>query len=176
MFILLSRVNACSQTSANEIRFAGPVVTTELYGTGLGLTVNVEHVIVKRNKMFVNGRIGFGKHQSFSSANYSFKSIPVSVSAFSGIGKHHKEIGLGLTYSEGGQDGSIFERPNKSLFAMPFVGYRYQNAKGGFVFKVQYTPYIKIKEYTEERVYNSMVGDFIHSAGITIGYFFSRKE
>jgi hypothetical protein len=165
-----------SQSTGDATSFAGPVVTAEFYGVGLGLTVNVEHLIMKRSKMFVSGRLGYGEHNSFSSGDYTFKSIPISVSAFSGIGKHHKEVGLGLTYAEGNQDAGVFERPNKSLFVVPFIGYRYQRSNGGFFCKIQYSPFIKMKEYTDERVYKSMVGDFVHNAGITVGYYFSRKK
>jgi hypothetical protein len=118
--------------------------------------------------------VGFGKHKSLGNSQRQYKGIPVSIGVVRGKRNHHREIGAGVTYVEGNQGEVAFNWINKSIYFVSFVGYRYQRPAGGFFFKCQITPLVKIKEYSEVVVYRSQVGRLGLSAGIGVGYYFAH--
>jgi hypothetical protein len=149
-------------------------VFVELYGSGHGITLNAEHKITDLFKGSLSARIGFGKHPSLSYSGGEYRGIPISVNYFSGKGKHHREVGIGLTYAEADRGERFWPGENKSLYVVPIFGYRFQKPSGGFVFKIQYCPHIIVKEYSDNPSYVKEKGEFFHGGGLSLGYYFSR--
>jgi hypothetical protein len=155
--------------------FSGPAFFIELYGAGGGITANIEHKFADFRRSMVTARLGYGKHKYHGTANHMFTGIPITCSFVSGKRNHHRELGAGFLFAEGNQDEAGFNVVNKSIFVVPFIGYRYQRPSGGLFFKIQYTPLIKVKEYADSNRYRSQIGQFIHTAGISVGYFVSHE-
>jgi hypothetical protein len=162
------------QDSRNDVTFSGPIIFAELYGVGGAVTVNLEHKVFDIGRHLVAVRVGYGKHKYFGNPYRQVRSIPIGVGFIRGKRNHHREIGAGLTYAEGNENDVGFGWLNKSVFLVPFVGYRYQRPGGGLFLKAQLTPMVKIKEYSESRIYRSQVGELVFSAGISLGYYLAH--
>ncbi len=153
--------------------FKGPIVYLELLGnSGPAYSLSIEHIIFKTPKIYCNARIGYGY---FKTSKVIEQSVPLGINFFVGKRKSHLEGGLGLSYAEGVEASllNISDR-SKAFYFVPSVGYRFQKSTSGFFFRAAFTPFFKIKD----------VGDyhFIHVIkiapylGVSLGYFFSRKD
>ena len=156
-------------------RFLGPVVYVELYGAGAGVTLNAEHSVMRMTRNIMTVRAGFGKHRYLGKDEHDYIGIPVGMCIFNKGSNHHREFGLGITYVKGHLEEDFFGEVNKSLEFVASIGYRYQRPAGGLFFKVQYTPHVRIKEFTESNQFNSGEGKIVHLAGICLGYYFMRR-
>lgn len=172
--VVATTVTTMGQGEKVDVAFSGPVVFAEFLGASGGLTFNLEHKIFDFRRHMVSVRAGFGQHKSLGNSQRQYKGVPVSVGVVRGKGNHHREVGAGITYVEGNQEEVAFNWINKSVYFVSFVGYRYQRPAGGFFFKCQITPLVKIKEYSESVVYRAQVGRLGLSAGIGVGYYFAH--
>lgn len=101
----------------------------EILGQGAGLTINYDRLLFPNNLNRQNLAVRAG----FGISLYAF-TVPVTLSYLLG-NKHKAEIGIGLLYGEGGGEIST-----KEVFPTACLGYRYQNPKGGVIFRIGFTP------------------------------------
>ena len=151
-------------------------VFLELAGVGGPYSINYERQL--HNNIAI--RAGF---------NYSggYFLIPVSVNKVFGVGKHHFEIGLGLTFyhseSTTGSFSVLYTRGNQpqvinqqlvfnsdnSLFLTSFVGYRYQKPDKRFFYRCGFSPLWRFYNSNPE---SKAPYQFILWGGMSVGYRF----
>lgn len=156
LVILLS--SCCLVNAQADLKNA---VFAEIGGNGYYYSVNYERNLSKR----ILVRLGIG------TAN-GFLTIPVLGGKYFGDGKHHFEMTGGVTFASesinpsGLPEGEIRAR---HLFATTFIGYRYQTPEKKFLFRVGYTPLL--------RIYSSYAGTsndnhVYQMGGLSFGYRF----
>ncbi|MEA3495364.1 MAG: hypothetical protein U9R42_04945 [Bacteroidota bacterium] len=142
--------------SQNSIHF-------EILGTGGYFSLSYERIIFNKNKFALGLKTGMGTYNIFDYKSNFNPDIIVPI-LFSGLyGKNHKiEFGLGQTVSNIVRANySDSESERLTQFHSNFtLGYRYQKNKGGFIFRINYSPIIEFNKY------------FRHWGGISIGYAF----
>lgn len=113
--------------------------------------------------------------------------IPASVNKIFGVGKHHFEIGLGLTFyhSEGtaGSFSILYTRGNPPqvtqqqlefystnvLYLTSFLGYRFQKPDKRFFYRCGFSPLWRFYNMDAE---SNSVYEFIPWGGMSVGYRF----
>ncbi|MCH7413640.1 hypothetical protein MM213_09100 [Belliella sp. R4-6] len=128
-------------------------VYVELGGNSLFYSLNYSRILHQHDRLKISGSAGFsffkqsGGDQISGVSPYWSPLLPVEITAFWGRSCHHLEVGTGGTFYssrtlEFNPDASSNFQENKSLEAIiPLrIGYRYQQPKGGFFFRVGYTP------------------------------------
>ena len=124
-----------SQTKPNSIYF-------EFIGNGVLYSINYDRLFTED----ISGRIGL---MYLSKLDWIFFTIddivivPVTLNYLIGNGSNKFEIGAGIDYlSVSG--GSIFglhaNASESKVFGTATIGYRYQQADGGFLFRIGFTP------------------------------------
>jgi hypothetical protein len=112
----------------------------ELLGSGFGISANYERCVWQDNVVSLNARLGIG-------TAILINALPIlGFNACLGKGESKFEIGVNAlrVYSIGLLDG--YE--NKSLYANPIVGYRFESRKG-FLFRFAFTPFLNPDPNTE---------------------------
>ncbi|MEN3014075.1 MAG: hypothetical protein ABDH23_05640 [Endomicrobiia bacterium] len=142
----------------------------EIGGTGIGLSINAETKVLPY--LALRGGV--------SSAILGF-GFPLSISYLSGADKfsHHFEAGVSFSYFE------VLSIFGEGTFGLPLFGgifgYRYQPKKGGFLFRVVYTPLVRIEEKERYEVAGEVsvptgekyyVYHVLHWGGISFGFSF----
>ncbi|MBN1446483.1 MAG: hypothetical protein JXA28_01030 [Bacteroidetes bacterium] len=134
----------------------------ELAGQSRGLTVNYERKMFDTEPHNLSLRVGWGIGWS----------IPLTASYL--LGRDHKlELSAGWLYQLGTKTyGSIFptvsEKPDEkwnSKYVSGFIGYRYENGRGSFLFRAGYTPLYRYSGTHDDK-------EFISTVGISIGWAF----
>lgn len=127
-------------------------VQIEILGSGAVYSVNYERTILNGNRFKTLAQIGI----SFW-GNKSWKGfvIPIAVNELISFNRHHIEVGTGVSPN-------FVWRTDQSrewdYFLMGRIGYRYQNPKKKFIFRIGYTPII--------------LPEFGHWGGVAFGYCF----
>jgi hypothetical protein len=169
MIVLLSSAAmAQSPTAPNS-------VYGELAGNGLFYSVNYDHLFTGS----FGGRVGASY---FSPSFVSTATFPLMAYYLIGSGNSKLELGLGacVVLQQEGQSfswgSSDDEFEGNGVLVTSTVGYRYQRAEGGIVFRVGLTPFFG--KYVQEtllpsyRYVTEEVYKFNFSGGISIGYAF----
>lgn len=151
-------------------------VFLELAGIGGSCSINYERQL--HNNIAI--RTGF----SYSGGYFL---IPASVNKVFGAGKHHFEIGLGLTFyhseSTTGSFSILYTRGNQpqvinqqlvfnsdnSLFLTSFFGYRYQRPDKRFFYRCGFSPLWRFYNSSPE---SKAPYQFIPWGGMSVGYRF----
>lgn len=172
--LLLGAIALCNSLYSQIIpTFKGPVVYGELAGAGSLLTVNVEHVVWKISRWYVNARVGYG----YMMINgYERSGIPVGINLFKFVGNHHVELSGGLSYIEGIERYySSGPRWNRGLYAYGAVGYRYQRPQGGMFFRAQWHPLFQLREYNPDPWFQIGAAS-PYWWGLSVGYAISTEK
>jgi hypothetical protein len=149
-----------NEVKAQDLNLSRNSIYFELFGNGGLYSFNYERSITSS---FI-GRIGFA---SFASDLYGTKTritdFPLSVSYITGKNKSHFEAGGGLLLGvEKESDVS-----NTLVDLIGFIGYRYQPAGKGFLFRIGLTPFFSLDGNA-----NYPDNGFMLSGGISLGYHF----
>jgi hypothetical protein len=173
--ITLMMVSLCTAVFAQDApMFKGPVVYLELGGPSSFLTANVEHVIWKLPRWYVNGRVGYG----YAMINgYERSGIPIGINFFRFQGNHHLEISGGISYIEGIKRYSSAGENywNRALYGYAAVGYRFQRPQGGMFFRAQWHPLFQIREFNPDPYFHySEVSAYWW--GLSVGYAFTSEK
>jgi hypothetical protein len=164
--------------STKNPTMTGHSVYGEIYGAGQGVTLNYDRVVCSFLSRW-NGSVsvGFGSYNK-SEGRVRFISTPVGLNLFKGKNGHHKELSLHLAYVKGKElvKMGTFIWYNEGLYFTPAIGYRYQKEGGGFLIRLQYSPFVKLKEYGDDYVFKRRSRPLTHSVGISAGYYFARKR
>ena len=169
IMLLSSAAIAQSPTSSNSVYL-------ELLGNGLFYSINYDHLFTES----FGGRVGAGY---ISPAWVSTGTFPLMAYYLIGSGNSKLELGLGAnvilqpenqSFSFASAEDEEFE--GTGVLGTATVGYRYQRAEGGIVFRVGLTPFFGnfVKEtllpsyqYVKEDVFR-----FRLWGGISVGYAF----
>jgi hypothetical protein len=143
----------------------------ELAGSAGIWSLNYDLVALNINNFKVGARLGFG----FMTEGYPGTTLDVHVPLtvnfmYAFKEKHHIELGVGTqiasyeirsvkTATDAG-----FVRKTEALGNMT-LGYRFQNPKGGFMFRVFYSPF-----FYQDGIYFR----YEHWGGVSLGYAFNR--
>ncbi len=104
----------------------------ELLGNGLLYTFNLDHRFTEH----VSGRVGLG---AFGGA-----AVPVMANYLTGTGSHHLEAGIGPLFVYLPEDSEASEEledvEGTTVLGTATLGYRYQRRRGGFIFRIGFTP------------------------------------
>lgn len=115
-------------------------VFVEVMGNGLFYSVNYDTRFSGSDGLGARGGIGY-----IAIAGASLTSIPVMVNYLFGKEKHYFEVGGGATYvfaSTGNNFGPMMEKDSGSaLLGTLNLGYRFQPADGGIMFRGGLTPF-----------------------------------
>jgi hypothetical protein len=163
--------------SQTDLAMPGYTIYAELYGASHGVTLNYDRVAFRFfNRWNGSIRIGFGTYAK-EEGRLQFISAPAGVNLFAGRNGHNKEIGIHFSYVKGESNRTIGSllKYSEGLYLSPAIGYRYQKEGGSFVFRIQYSPFVKLKEYSKGSDRLS-TGKLTHSFGISAGYYFSRQR
>lgn len=155
IFLMLIFYNhsATAQTHPNSIYF-------EAFGNGGLYSINYDRLFTEN----IGGRIGI---MYLSSLDFFFASaenlliVPVMANFFIGD-KHKLELGCGIIYASADNAEAFDFGSGESVSTIggtATIGYRYQPDKGGFLFRIGFTP-----------IFGE--GGFTPSAGISFGYSF----
>jgi len=143
----------CSRSSLGHRPVARDAVYVEFVGQSHGITVNLEHKLFDTQPHNMSLRAGIGGF-------LFWLSTPVSVSYLFG-GDHKLEIGTGWLYMSSNMFDGFINR-----YVTGFAGYRYENARSGFLFRAGVTPFYSYSDTDGS-------DNEIHiSAGISVGYTF----
>lgn len=135
-FLVLLSLNVPAQQSPNSIYF-------ELFGNGFLYSVNYDRIIAGN----IGARVGI---MSLSSLDFGLASIdkmtavPPMINYLSD-GDSKIEIGAGVVFLSTSGGSVLFLGNNKDMhytYKTAVIGYRYQPAKGGFLFRIGFTPII----------------------------------
>lgn len=154
--------------------FKGPVVYHELGGPSSLLTANVEHVIWKLPRWYVNARVGYGY---LLINGYERSGVPVGITLFRFQGNHHMEIGGGFSYIEGIERYYIAgeNRWNRGIYAYGAVGYRFHRPQGGMFFRALWNPLFQLKEYNPDQSFQYREAS-PYWWGLSVGYAISTEK
>jgi hypothetical protein len=155
---------ATAQTEAEKFT-ATHSVHLELGGNAGRYAFNYGRLIYQKRAFKVLGSVGFSlwSDSNLIKGNTRwYPAIPLELSALIGRGKHHLEIGLGITsfldqtinFSNDTGTGILTKGSNFMRTIVPLrVGYRYQKPDGGFFFRVGYTPFFGVPDRMNENWY-----------------------
>lgn len=138
-------------------------VSLDILGIGGYGSLNYERTIFNFSSIRVGVRAGIST-LNFTDYTTKFNPdiiIPISINALYG-NKHNLELGAGQVISNIVQASKKNYKPERvfNAHANFTIGYRYQKKKGGFMFRLNYTPIIEF--------YN----DYRHWGGVSVGYAF----
>jgi hypothetical protein len=144
----------------------------ELAGSAGLYSLNADYVLLDLDPVRVGGRLGIGIFKEGYEGSGMDMYMPVSAIALYAFEAHNIEIGIGcnmISYSIRSVvdiEDSGFERKTE-LLGNYVVGYRYQKAEGGLIFRVSYTPFF----YKDEPF-----GRYENWGGISVGYAFKSNK
>lgn len=174
LFTIIS-FSAKGQFFTNTV-FNRKATYVELFGTGIGATLNYEYLHVDQGfKKGIRGGAGYFT-DLFDKNNSKIISGNFEYLTFTGSQKHQIEAGLGLTfqykyYNKNSQEKVYyisnadtvttyvdhqykFRRVGPAI--VPRIGYRYQTPDGGLVLRIAYTPLLYFIN-TEKEFYDGAV-------------------
>ncbi len=135
----------------------------EILGIGGYGSLNYERGLFEVNKIKIGARLGLSTYHltDFTTSFNPDIIIPIAIHAQYG-NKHNAEVGLGQVISNIVETNEVTFNPERTtnIHANFTIGYRYQKPKGGFVFRINYSPVIEFYK------------DYRHWAGLSVGYAF----
>ena len=129
IFILSFSIQVSAQVTSRNAVFA------ELGGNGYYYSLNYERTFSKN--LLIRAGIGAASKNLI---------VPVLAGKCIGKGNHFLELSAGVTFATGKADSPGFEESSyttQQLFAVAFIGYRFQKPEKKFLFRVGYTPFYK---------------------------------
>ena len=168
-------------------------VYAEVLGNAVGLSLNYDRIVLKKEKISMSFCIGAATNPiNFLGSAFFNKpkfvnspliyGVPVSCNMIYGRGNQHFEVGVGLTYNQGySMDINYLHEVvyySREIFAVIRLGYRFQKKDGGLFWKLGFTPYFLIKDYIVKTDVPELSPSFISvpkvipMGGIAIGYTF----
>lgn len=123
--------------SKNSVGLDGGLLYA-LFFDGYGSSINYERLIYNRNNSITHLRTGVGYYVlGWQDGGYGGIQIPLTVNIISNkFSNNHFEIDLGgRAVFDIKNDGIDYSDEKVRLFPIVNIGYRYQNPKGGFIFK-----------------------------------------
>lgn len=169
-FRALAQTEPAASPAATDERalMKGFVVYTEFLGAAKAVSINVEKPLLPvLNKWYCSGAIGFAA----LNVRGPFRSVPVGLLLHSAKGNVRKEIGLHVGYVQAMQSMRPEGYYSQSIYLTPVMGFRYQKPEGGVFFKLDYAPYVKIKEYSDVYLFRD-IGKFRNYFGVSAGWYF----
>lgn len=139
LILLFNTFSLSAQTKPNSIYF-------EALGSAVIYSINYDRLFTEN----FGGRIGF---MYLSELDFIFVSakdllfIPVTLNYFVG-GKHKLELGAGAVFAGVSSTGAFgFKSGNaqSNIVGTATIGYRFQKSKGGFLFRISFTPFFTSK-------------------------------
>jgi hypothetical protein len=155
--------------------FPGITFYLEVAGASQGYTLNVDKVITRVAENWnISARLGYAQYKRLQ-GEVAFRSIPFGLNIFTGGKKHHAEFGINISYVKGAlADVYSFGKPrfSEGIYLTPTIGYRYQKKDGWLFLKAQYSPYIQIRDDSDDIVYKQLQGKWQQFIGLSLGYYF----
>jgi hypothetical protein len=149
----------CPEVKSQDREFAKNSLYFEFLGNGGLYSINYERALTSS----LYARLGFGTWTTefMGSPETKMTTIPVMINYITGNKRSHFEIGGGFLF------GSLKENEvsNPVFDLIAFLGYRYQPAERGFLFRVGLTPFLSLNSV-------DYPGKFTTSIGISWGYHF----
>jgi hypothetical protein len=144
-------------------------VFVEFVGNGGVFSINYERLVTERFGM----RVGFGAWKSgdlVAGGNKSIITVPVLGNMLIGARSNKLEVGAGFLFGNQKFSSSFLRNNNTSgIFDLiGVIGYRYQPASNGLMFRVGATPFYALKSGND----TYPADGFLLSAGLSIGYSF----
>lgn len=164
---------ACSAQAQDQNDSKALVTYFELAGPGVKYSINAEYPFYSKNKVTLNGRLGFGKlkrYQNDYHTYYYFWSIPVGISGYYGNRNGHLQVSVTATYAKG--EAYILEKRSERVLFFPGIGYRYQRQVGGVFGSFMWNPSFEIKNYGVQWQWKRQ----LLFLGISVGYAFPLKK
>jgi hypothetical protein len=151
VFTLSISICAKAQTKS-ETYTAKNAVYLEVGGSSGRYAINYSKIFHQKGKLKLNASAGFSmwRNKINDFKTYWLPVIPLEVTALYGKLNHHLEMGFGFTSLLDRTlffDSGSLELDDKFVFDafIPLrVGYRYQKPKGGFFFRIGYTPFFNV--------------------------------
>jgi hypothetical protein len=162
MLCIFGGCNFCFSQNTVKVRSGQHTIFAEGFGNaGLWYIVGYDYTLKLKEKHKLSFNLGV-QYIPYHKKHYQFSVAP-QISYLYGK-NHHLELGVGGTY-----DFYRFDDDYNIGWIVPFrIGYRYQREKGGFFFKIAYTPI-----YTNVEFLGTDGWWFMPLfAGIAIGYTF----
>lgn len=165
------------QQPAPEKTFAKNAIYGELAGNGGFYTINYERflredVSIRIGAMYMSISVSAGSGQSMAESSGTWMTFPV-LFEYTGIraGAHALNLGAGLDFFYFSGSAGTFDATASSSGILPAttvdIGYRYSDPKGGFLFKIAYTPFVFVT--AETQTFSQKVQ---HWAGLSFGWRF----
>ena len=155
---MIIALSVCAK--AQEVNLSRNSIYLEILGNGGLYSINYERSF----KASIIGRIGFA---SFSSDMYGYNTritdVPLTVSYITGKNKSHFETGGGMLLGVKKE----YDVSNTLVDLIGFIGYRYQPAEKGFLFRIGLTPFYSLDGHV-----NYPDSGFTLSGGLSLGYHF----
>lgn len=163
LLLLNGLVGFSQEKHANKI-----VTTLDLGGNGGGYSLNVEYELFAKELFSLNTRLGIGY---FPVKETHFLAIPFGLNLLAGKGNYHFEGGVGLSYIQGltfrtiqlGDSETYYA--DEALYFVPSMGIRYDKLKNGLIFKLYYSPLIKIQDFLNEEQFIEDVAQDVSTFG-----------
>lgn len=178
LIVMLIGALETSAQSDSVSTFRGITVYSELGGASLGITLNVDKVLFRLGSWQGSVRGGFGRY-NIENNRVKFCSVPIGITFFNRpLGRHHKELGLNISFVRGSAfKVGYFSDPivSEAFYLTPTIGYRFQKPEGSVFVKVQYSPFILIKELESRLLDLRSPGWVTHFAGVSFGYYFGDR-
>jgi hypothetical protein len=131
--VLISCLNLPLVSQPLDQEYSRHAVYLECGGQGVLYSVNYDYRFTK----FFAGRVGFTHFTipSFFIADLTLTGFPVMGEFLLGGVDHFFEIGLGVIPVIGETSFSVFSSSKSGVIGTAHIGYRYQPADGGFLFR-----------------------------------------
>ena len=144
-------------------------IQLDAFGHGLFYSFNYERIFLNRDKFKTGGQVGISYYPPQIGIIGLW--IPISINQLISFNKHHIEFGIGHVIAKDyifDSRQSTFSIKTWNTFGTFKIGYRFQNPKGRYLFKITFTPFIEYyKDYS-----NKLNTEFYPSGGLTFGYSF----
>jgi hypothetical protein len=124
---------------AKDEKVAKNCIYLEFLGNGLMYSLNYDRMLSNS----IGFRIGagfFSTNDRDSDDHLTVATFPATLNYIKGKGKHKFEIGAGVMLLTVSGNIDLFDFEGSGLAGTATFGYRYQPKKGGFVFRIGFTP------------------------------------
>jgi hypothetical protein len=172
MLLTLSIVNL-TVTAQDSVHYSKSNLFVELGGAGF-FSGNFERLFSIRKSFTVSGRLGLGVYPSqigiFGGPSKSSGIAPLTLSMIYG-NRFAIESGYGLSVGwDNAEDAYGNKGPLKWFTGI--LGFRYQKPGGGFLFRLDYTPWIRYPEICLDTncIEKSRRTEFTHVFGLSLGW------
>ncbi|MGE0399615.1 MAG: hypothetical protein AB7T06_23065 [Kofleriaceae bacterium] len=171
---------AVMQQMSEEKSFAKNAIYAELAGNGGFYTINYERFLredasIRVGAMYMSISVSAGSGQSMAESSGTWMTFPV-LFEYTGIrsGAHALNLGAGMDFFYFSGSAGTFDATASSSGVLPAatvdLGYRYSDPKGGFLFKIAYTPFVFVT--AETQTFSQKVQ---HWAGLSFGWRFGNS-